>query len=154
GAAGRGGRWPLGAVPVRADHPGRRRPPGRPRPRGGPGRPVAADRAAGGGGRGGRGRRHRRRRRAVLRHRRGERRRHLHGRGRAAVAAGRPPPPRPPANLIGAAVLAGSYLIRMAADSDPGLAWLRWASPLGWIEELRPLTGSQPNALALLSARV
>ena len=50
------------------------------------------------------------------------------------------------ANLIGAGVLAGSYLVRMAADSDPGLGWLRWASPLGWIEELRPLTGSRPLA--------
>jgi polyether ionophore transport system permease protein len=47
------------------------------------------------------------------------------------------------ANLIGAGVLAGSYLVRMVADSDPRLAWLRWASPLGWIEELRPLTGSR-----------
>jgi ABC-2 type transport system permease protein len=50
------------------------------------------------------------------------------------------------ANLIGAAVLAGSYLVRMVADSDPAIAWLRWASPLGWIEELRPLTGSDPVA--------
>jgi ABC-2 type transport system permease protein len=50
------------------------------------------------------------------------------------------------ANLIGAGVLAVAYLVRMAADSDPGLAWLRWASPLGWIEELRPLTGSRPLA--------
>jgi ABC-2 type transport system permease protein len=48
------------------------------------------------------------------------------------------------ANLIGAGVLAASYLIRMVADSAPGLNWLRWASPLGWIEELRPLTGSDP----------
>jgi ABC-2 type transport system permease protein len=47
------------------------------------------------------------------------------------------------ANLMGAGVLAGSYLVRMAADSDPRLGGLRWASPLGWIEELRPLTGSQ-----------
>jgi len=46
------------------------------------------------------------------------------------------------ANLLGAGVLAGAYLIRMAADSDPGIGWLRWASPVGWIEELRPLTGS------------
>jgi len=46
------------------------------------------------------------------------------------------------ANLAGAGVLAAAYLIRMAADSDPGLGWLRWASPIGWIEELRPLTGS------------
>jgi ABC-2 type transport system permease protein len=58
------------------------------------------------------------------------------------------------ANLIGAAVLAGSYLIRMAADSDPGLAWLRWASPLGWIEELRPLTGSRPLAFLPIVALV
>jgi ABC-2 type transport system permease protein len=50
------------------------------------------------------------------------------------------------ANLIGAGVLAGSYLIRMVADSDAALGWLRWASPLGWIEELRPLTGSSPLA--------
>jgi ABC-2 type transport system permease protein len=48
------------------------------------------------------------------------------------------------ANLLGAGVLAASYLIRMAADSDASLAWLRWLSPLGWIEELRPLTGSRP----------
>ncbi|MCA1842082.1 MAG: hypothetical protein LC792_02620, partial [Actinobacteria bacterium] len=46
------------------------------------------------------------------------------------------------ANLLGAGLLAGSYLIRMAADSDPTIGWLRWASPIGWIEELRPLTGS------------
>ncbi len=50
------------------------------------------------------------------------------------------------ANLIGAGVLAASYLVRMVADSVPELAWLRWASPLGWIEELRPLTGSRPFA--------
>ena len=59
------------------------------------------------------------------------------------------------ANLAGAAVLAGSYMIRMVADSDPALAGLRWASPLGWIEELRPLTGSRPLAfvpIVLLTA--
>ncbi|MEW6059235.1 MAG: hypothetical protein AB1551_03690 [Actinomycetota bacterium] len=58
------------------------------------------------------------------------------------------------ANLIGAAVLAGSYLVRMAADSDATLAWLRWASPLGWIEELRPLTGSRPIALIPIAVLV
>jgi ABC-2 type transport system permease protein len=31
----------------------------------------------------------------------------------------------------------------MAADSDPRIGGLRWASPIGWIEELRPLTGSR-----------
>lgn len=58
------------------------------------------------------------------------------------------------ANLIGAGVLAASYLVRMAADSDPGLAWLRWASPLGWIEELRPLTGSRPLAFVPIACLV
>jgi ABC-2 type transport system permease protein len=51
------------------------------------------------------------------------------------------------ANGIGAAVLGASFLIRMVADSSSGLAWLRWGSPLGWCEELRPLTGSRPLAL-------
>jgi ABC-2 type transport system permease protein len=50
------------------------------------------------------------------------------------------------ANLLGATVIAVSYLIRMAADSDPRIGGLRWASPFGWIEELRPLTGSRPLA--------
>ncbi len=62
------------------------------------------------------------------------------------------------ANLIGAGILAASYLVRMVADSSPGLAWVRWASPLGWIEELRPLTGSRPLAfvpiVALIAALV
>jgi ABC-2 type transport system permease protein len=52
------------------------------------------------------------------------------------------------ANLIGAALLAGSYLVRMVADSDPSLAWLRWASPIGWIEQAQPLTGSRAIAFA------
>ena len=50
------------------------------------------------------------------------------------------------ANVMGAGVLAAAYLVRMVADSDRALGWLRWASPLGWIEELRPLTGSKPLA--------
>jgi len=62
------------------------------------------------------------------------------------------------ANLCGAGVLAISYLIRMAADSDPRIGWLRWASPIGWIEELRPLTGSRWPAflpiVALVAAAV
>ena len=56
------------------------------------------------------------------------------------------------ANVIGAGVLAAAYLVRMVADSDPALSWLRWASPLGWIEELRPLTGSQPFAFVPIVA--
>lgn len=51
------------------------------------------------------------------------------------------------ANTLGALVFGACYLVRMVADGGTGLAWLRWASPLGWIENTRPLTGSQPLAL-------
>jgi ABC-2 type transport system permease protein len=40
-----------------------------------------------------------------------------------------------------------AYALRMVADSDPGLHWLVWLSPLGWIEESRPLTDPHPLAL-------
>lgn len=46
------------------------------------------------------------------------------------------------ANGIGAAALGACFLVRMVADSASGLAWLRWVTPLGWIENLRPLIGS------------
>ncbi|HZM54282.1 MAG TPA: ABC transporter permease subunit [Acidimicrobiales bacterium] len=46
-----------------------------------------------------------------------------------------------------AVVLGVSYAVRMVADSGVGLHWLRWASPLGWVEELQPLTGPRPAAL-------
>ena len=35
----------------------------------------------------------------------------------------------------------------MIADAGVGLHWLVWTSPLGWVEELRPLTAPQPLAL-------
>jgi len=37
-----------------------------------------------------------------------------------------------------------SYALRMVADSGTGLGWLRWATPLGWVEELEPLTKPHP----------
>jgi ABC-2 type transport system permease protein len=58
------------------------------------------------------------------------------------------------ANQLGAGILAASYLVRMAADSAPELAWLRWATPLGWIEELRALTGSTPLAFLPIAALI
>ena len=39
------------------------------------------------------------------------------------------------------------YAVRMIADAGVGLHGLIWASPLGWVEELRPLTAPQPLAL-------
>ncbi len=47
-----------------------------------------------------------------------------------------------------AAVLLGvSYAVRMVADAGIGLHGLVWVSPLGWVEELRPLTAPRPVAL-------
>ena len=63
-------------------------------------------------------------------------------------------PRRRQANGIAAGVLGASFLIRMAADSGSGLVWLRWATPLGWVEELRPLTGSKSMGLLPIAVLV
>jgi ABC-2 type transport system permease protein len=51
------------------------------------------------------------------------------------------------AAAMAAAVLGLAYLIRLIAYGDMSLMWLRWASPLGWVDELQPLTGSRPLLL-------
>ena len=52
------------------------------------------------------------------------------------------------------AILGASYALRMVADSGTSLEWLRWVTPLGWIEELQPLTASKPLALVPMVALV
>lgn len=51
------------------------------------------------------------------------------------------------AAALAAGVFGVAYLLRAIAATNPSLYWLRWASPLGWVDELRPLTGSRPLAL-------
>src|SRR4029079_14190297 len=51
------------------------------------------------------------------------------------------------ANALGAAVLGVVWILRLVADSDTSRGALRWATPLGWIEELRPLTDPRPWVL-------
>ena len=56
-----------------------------------------------------------------------------------------------------AAAMAGvvfgvAYALRMVADTNQGLHWLLWLSPLGWVEEARALT--DPNPVALLPVLV
>ena len=53
-------------------------------------------------------------------------------------------PTRRQAAAYAATLLGVSYALRMAADSGTGLSWLRWATPLGWVEELRPLASPRP----------
>jgi len=51
------------------------------------------------------------------------------------------------ANALGGAVLGIAWGVRMLADGGVLPAWARWLSPLGWVENVAPLTGPQPWAL-------
>jgi ABC-2 type transport system permease protein len=56
------------------------------------------------------------------------------------------------ANAIAAAIFGASLLIRVVADSTPGRHWLRWLSPLGWAENLHPVTSPAPVMLLPIAA--
>ncbi len=45
-----------------------------------------------------------------------------------------------------------AYAIRMVADTNASVHWLIWLSPLGWIEQSRPLTGHDLSPLLLVLA--
>ncbi len=47
---------------------------------------------------------------------------------------------------FGATILGVSYALRLIADAGVGLHGLIWASPLGWVEQLQPLSAPQPIA--------
>jgi ABC-2 type transport system permease protein len=53
-------------------------------------------------------------------------------------------PTRSRATGLAAAVFGVSFMLRALGDSAPGAHWLVYVSPLGWIEQLRPMTGPQP----------
>ncbi len=61
-------------------------------------------------------------------------------------------PTRRVALELGTATVGLSLLLRVIADTAAGAGWLRWATPLGWAEELRPFTGAQPLVLLLPAA--
>jgi ABC-2 type transport system permease protein len=50
---------------------------------------------------------------------------------------------------MGSAAVGLFLLLRVVADTSAGLQWLRWATPLGWAEELRPFAGPRPLVLLL-----
>lgn len=56
------------------------------------------------------------------------------------------------AAALAAAMFAAAFVLRVAADGSQSAGWLRWLTPLGWIEEMRPLTGARPIALLPLLA--
>ncbi len=50
---------------------------------------------------------------------------------------------------LGGAVIGFLFLLRVIADTSSGAGWLRWATPLGWAEEMRPFGGAHPLVLVL-----
>jgi ABC-2 type transport system permease protein len=50
---------------------------------------------------------------------------------------------------LGGGAVAVCFVLRVIADTSSSLGWLRWTTPLGWAEELRPFTGAQPAVLVL-----
>ena len=63
-------------------------------------------------------------------------------------------PSRRQATMLGLAVLGVCYLLRLVADGGILPAWVRWTGPLGWVENLAPLTDPQPWALVPIVALV
>ncbi len=58
-------------------------------------------------------------------------------------------PTRRMALELGSAIVGLFLLLRVVADTASGAAWVRWTTPLGWAEELRPFTGPHPAVLLL-----
>jgi ABC-2 type transport system permease protein len=51
------------------------------------------------------------------------------------------------ANELAGGLVVLALVLRVIADTSSGAGWLRWATPLGWAEELRPFTGAHPLVL-------
>src|SRR6516225_9898812 len=68
--------------------------------------------------------------------------------GIGALASQIAPSRRIAAEISGGAV--GVFLLlRVIADTVAGAGWLRWVTPLGWAEEMRPFAGARPVVLLL-----
>jgi len=50
---------------------------------------------------------------------------------------------------LGSAFVALALLLRVVADTSTGAGWLRWLTPMGWAELMRPFTGPRPLVLVL-----
>jgi len=58
-------------------------------------------------------------------------------------------PTRRMALELGGAVVGVFFVLRVIADTAAGLGWLRWVTPMGWAEQLRPFAGARPLVLIL-----
>jgi len=68
--------------------------------------------------------------------------------GLGALTCQLAPTRRQALELAGGALLA-ALVLRVVADTSSSLGWLRWATPLGWSEEMRAFAGPRPAVLAL-----
>lgn len=48
---------------------------------------------------------------------------------------------------LGMVAFAAFFVLRVVADTSSGAGWLRWATPLGWPEEMRAFAGPRPLVL-------
>lgn len=58
-------------------------------------------------------------------------------------------PTRRMALEISTVILGLTLALRVVADTSSGLEWLRWATPLGWAEEMRAFAGPRPGIIVL-----
>ena len=68
------------------------------------------------------------------------------------AVAGQLAPTRRIALGLGGAAIGLLFLLRAVADTTNGAGWLRWLTPLGWAEQLRPFAGPRPLVLLLPTA--
>ncbi|MFX0577799.1 hypothetical protein [Nocardia nepalensis] len=58
------------------------------------------------------------------------------------------------ARLVAAGILVAAFIVRAPADIGDGIPWLRWLTPLGWFELLRPPAAPSPVVLAVIALGV
>jgi ABC-2 type transport system permease protein len=61
-------------------------------------------------------------------------------------------PTRRSAQAGGVGAVGLAVLLRIAADVGHGVGWIRWLTPIGWAEEIRPVTAPRPAVLLLFAA--
>ena len=70
----------------------------------------------------------------------------------AGALASQLAPTRRAAQAGAGVALAVAVFFRIVADIGHGVGWVRWISPIGWVEQVRPVTGARTAVLLLFAA--